>query len=57
MPMRSCLSGAFERRVTQHANEQFEGRGEHDDLVIACALVCWRAAIVRLHHDERQRDG
>lgn len=36
---------AFERRVTRHANEQFEGRGEHDDLVIAAALVCWRGGV------------
>ena len=27
---------AFQRRVTRHANEQFEGRGEHDDLVSEC---------------------
>ncbi len=38
---------AFERTVTRHANEQFEGRGQHDDLVIACALVCWRAEMAK----------
>jgi hypothetical protein len=37
---------AFERRVTRHAQEQFEGRGEHDDLVIAAALCCWRGGML-----------
>ncbi len=32
---------AFQRRITEHGNNAFEGVGEHDDLVIAVALACW----------------
>lgn len=35
---------AFQRRITERGYAAFEGVGEHDDLVIAAALVCWRAA-------------
>ncbi len=32
---------AFQRRITEHGHDAFEGVGEHDDLVIAVALACW----------------
>ncbi len=32
---------AFQRRITESGNTAFEGVGQHDDLVIAAALVCW----------------
>ncbi len=34
---------AFTRRRTPTGRETAEGRGEHDDLVIALALACWGA--------------
>ena len=34
---------AFQRRITETGHSAFEGVGEHDDLVIAAALVCWWA--------------
>jgi len=34
---------AMQVSVTPRGNERFEGRGEHDDLVLATALACWRA--------------
>ncbi len=34
---------AFQRRITESGNSAFEGVGQHDDLVIAVALVCWWA--------------
>ena len=32
---------AFERTIGACGHTGFEGKGEHDDLVIAAALVCW----------------
>ena len=32
---------AFRRAITAAANETLSVMGEHDDLVIAVALVCW----------------
>ncbi len=32
---------AFQRRITARGHDAFQGVGEHDDLVIAVALVCW----------------
>ena len=32
---------AFQRRITEHGHDAFEGVGAHDDLVIAVALACW----------------
>ena len=34
---------AFKRQISAAGNATFEGAGEHDDLVIAAALVCWWA--------------
>ncbi len=34
---------AFERRVNGRGYDAYNGIGAHDDLVIAAALVCWRA--------------
>jgi hypothetical protein len=34
--------GAFERAFTAAGHATFDGVGEHDDLVIAAALACWR---------------
>jgi hypothetical protein len=34
---------AFERRFTARGNETLDGAGEHDDLVIAAALIAWWA--------------
>jgi hypothetical protein len=34
---------AFQRRITLTGHSAFEGVGQHDDLVIAVALVCWWA--------------
>ncbi len=33
----------FQRRITLTGHSAFEGVGQHDDLVIAVALVCWWA--------------
>jgi len=38
---------AFQRRITARGYSAFAGVGEHDDLVIAVALICWRAEILR----------
>ncbi len=34
---------AFQRRITLTGHSAFDGVGQHDDLVIAVALVCWWA--------------
>jgi hypothetical protein len=34
---------AFQRRIMESGHAVFGGVGAHDDLVIAAALVCWRA--------------
>ena len=36
---------AFERTISAGGHTAFEGKGEHDDLVIAAALVCWWARV------------
>ena len=33
---------AFKVGITPHAHASFGGAGEHDDLVLAAALVVWR---------------
>ncbi len=38
---------AFQRRITARGYSAFGGVGEHDDLVIAVALICWRVEISR----------
>ncbi len=38
---------AFRRRITARGYSAFGGVGEHDDLVIAVALICWRVEISR----------
>jgi hypothetical protein len=38
---------AFQKRITEHGYSAFGGVGEHDDLVIAVALICWRVEISR----------
>jgi hypothetical protein len=38
---------AFQRRITARGYSAFGGVGEHDDLVIAAALICWRVGISR----------
>ena len=38
---------AFQRRITARGYSAFGGVGEHDDLVIAAALICWRVEISR----------
>ncbi len=38
---------AFQRRITARGYSAFGGVGEHDDLVIAVALICWRVEIAR----------
>ena len=32
---------AFERKIGARGHTAFEGKGEHDDLVVAAALACW----------------
>ncbi len=39
--------GAFQKRITECGYSAFGGVGEHDDLVIAAALICWRVEIAR----------
>ena len=38
---------AFQRRITARGYSAFGGVGEHDDLVIAVALICWRVEMSR----------
>ncbi len=38
---------AFQWRITARGYSAFGGVGEHDDLVIAAALICWRVEISR----------
>ncbi len=38
---------AFQRRITARGYSAFGGVGEHDYLVIAVALICWRVEISR----------
>ncbi|MDP6953880.1 MAG: hypothetical protein QGF53_14095 [Alphaproteobacteria bacterium] len=35
--------GAFQRAFTKAGHATFDGVDEHDDLVIAVALGCWRS--------------
>ncbi len=47
---------AFQRRITARGYSAFGGVGEHDDLVIAAALICWRVEIARRLATGGQRD-